>query len=67
MLQRHTFHQQLECGAASQLTLSPLQISYKAVASLPRLKVPWAVLMCLYRISTECNGPLEAAHAHILY
>ena len=41
------------------------QSSYEAEASLlPALSV-WAVLMSLYSIATEYNGPSEASHAHI--
>ena len=40
------------------------QISYEAVASLPLKQSVCAVLMCLYGITTNYNGPLEAAHAH---
>ena len=41
------------------------QISYFEVASNVSSQSVCAVLMCLYDIATDCNGPLEAAHAHI--
>ncbi len=50
------------CAAGPHWTA---QISYEAVASLLRAGVVCAVLMCLYRISSEYNGPLAAADACI--
>ena len=41
------------------------QISYETVASLLRKQSLCAVLMCLYTITAEYNGPLEAAHDQI--
>ena len=41
------------------------QITYDVVASLEDEQSVWAVLMCLFAITTEYNGPLAAAHAHI--
>ena len=41
------------------------QIPYEAVTSLSCTTSIWAVLMWLYSIATEYNGPLEAAHAQI--
>ena len=40
------------------------QSSYEAVASLLTALSVWAVLMSLYSIATNYNGPLEAAHAN---
>ncbi len=36
----------------------------EAVASVLLALSVWAVLMSLYSIATEYNGPLEAAHGH---
>ncbi len=41
------------------------QITHGVVASLEDEQSVWAVLMCLFAIATEYNGPLAAAHAHI--
>ena len=41
------------------------QSSYEAVALLLRALSVWAVLMSLYSIATEYNGPLTAAHKRI--
>ena len=40
-------------------------MSYDTVVSLLRWQSVWAVLMCLYSIAIEYNGPLEAARTHI--
>ena len=42
------------------------QISYEAVVSLLSKQSFFDVLMCLYSIATDYNGPLEAAHAFII-
>ena len=39
-------------------------ISYDTVASLLRTLIVCAVLMCLYSIATDYNGPLEAPHSY---
>ncbi len=61
-------YNKLNCYAASQRSAS-LDLIRSAtrlsVASLVLVLYVWAVLMSLYSIATEYNGPLEAAHAHI--
>ena len=45
--------------------IEPPQVNYEKMASLlPKLS-DWAVLMCLYTITTKYDETLEAAHAHI--
>ena len=41
------------------------QISHETVVSLLSPPVVWAVLICVYSIPAEYNGPLEAAHLRI--
>jgi len=45
-------------------TVDGSQVNYEAVALDSELPPVWAVLMCLYGITTECNGTSETAHWH---
>ena len=56
----------VEYGAASQ-PQPKLDLSDELGRSIIAAREPsvWAVLMCLFSIATEYNGPLEAAHAQI--